>query len=150
MIQRLGVFAMLVFGGILFSIPFLWTVSTALKTNEQVFAVLAAWLATIWIWVPWLIASLALLSMFVLWIPITSFASLFLQPFFGIHLQVSRPRSYKRRCEMLPDLFVEGIVSNSTEFLECLHVPKLMKYLSPCCSASQYNDRLATSKCEGC
>jgi multiple sugar transport system permease protein len=44
MIQRIGVFAMLIFGGVLFSIPFLWTVSTALKTNEQVFAVPPQWI----------------------------------------------------------------------------------------------------------
>lgn len=43
-IKRIGVFVMLCFGAALFSIPFLWTVSTALKTNEQVFAVPPQWI----------------------------------------------------------------------------------------------------------
>lgn len=41
--KRVGIFVMLCFGAALFSIPFLWTVSTALKTNEQVFAVPPQW-----------------------------------------------------------------------------------------------------------
>ena len=41
--KRVGVFVMLLSGAILFSVPFLWTVSTALKTNEQVFAVPPEW-----------------------------------------------------------------------------------------------------------
>ena len=43
-IERVGVFVMLLFGAVLFSIPFVWTVSTALKTNEQVFAVPPQWI----------------------------------------------------------------------------------------------------------
>lgn len=42
--KRVGVFVMLLFGASLFSIPFLWTVSTALKTNQQVFAVPPEWI----------------------------------------------------------------------------------------------------------
>jgi multiple sugar transport system permease protein len=42
--KRIGIFLMLCFGAALFSIPFLWTVSTALKTNEQVFAVPPQWI----------------------------------------------------------------------------------------------------------
>jgi ABC-type glycerol-3-phosphate transport system permease component len=41
--KRVGVFVMLVFGAALFSVPFLWTVTTALKSNEQVFAVPPVW-----------------------------------------------------------------------------------------------------------
>jgi ABC-type glycerol-3-phosphate transport system permease component len=43
-LRRIGVFVMLCFGAVLFSIPFLWTVTTALKTNEQVFAVPPQWI----------------------------------------------------------------------------------------------------------
>jgi multiple sugar transport system permease protein len=42
--RRTGVFLMLCFGAALFTIPFLWTVSTALKTNSQVFAVPPVWI----------------------------------------------------------------------------------------------------------
>ena len=42
--KRVGVWVMLLFGASLFSIPFLWTVSTALKTNQQVFAVPPEWI----------------------------------------------------------------------------------------------------------
>lgn len=42
--KRIGVWIALLSGAILFSIPFLWTVSTALKTNEQVFAVPPQWI----------------------------------------------------------------------------------------------------------
>lgn len=42
--KKAGIFMMLCFGAVLFSIPFLWTVSTALKTNEQVFAFPPRWL----------------------------------------------------------------------------------------------------------
>jgi ABC-type glycerol-3-phosphate transport system permease component len=41
---RWGAFTALCLGAALFSIPFLWTVSTALKTNEQVFAVPPQWI----------------------------------------------------------------------------------------------------------
>lgn len=44
MMKRIGVLALLIGGGILFSIPFLWTVSTALKSNEQVFASPPVWI----------------------------------------------------------------------------------------------------------
>ena len=43
-LKRIGVFVTLCFGAALFSIPFLWTVSTALKTNEQVFASPPQWI----------------------------------------------------------------------------------------------------------
>jgi multiple sugar transport system permease protein len=43
-LKQAGVVAMLVLGAGLFSIPFLWTVSTALKTNQQVFAVPPQWI----------------------------------------------------------------------------------------------------------
>ncbi|GAB4460419.1 MAG: carbohydrate ABC transporter permease [Armatimonadaceae bacterium] len=43
-LMRVGAFIALCFGAALFSIPFLWTVSTALKTNEQVFAVPPQWI----------------------------------------------------------------------------------------------------------
>jgi ABC-type sugar transport system, permease component len=43
-LRRFGIFLVLVFGAALFSVPFLWTVSTALKTNEQVFAVPPRWI----------------------------------------------------------------------------------------------------------
>jgi multiple sugar transport system permease protein len=36
-------FAILLLGAALFSVPFIWTVSTALKTNDQVFAVPPVW-----------------------------------------------------------------------------------------------------------
>jgi multiple sugar transport system permease protein len=36
-------FATLLIGAVIFSIPFVWTVSTALKTNDQVFAVPPVW-----------------------------------------------------------------------------------------------------------
>ena len=42
--RRVGIFVMLCFGAALFSIPFIWTVSTALKTNDQVFAVPPQWI----------------------------------------------------------------------------------------------------------
>lgn len=42
--KKVGVFLMLLFGAALFSVPFLWTVSTALKSNEQVFAVPPQWI----------------------------------------------------------------------------------------------------------
>jgi len=42
--RRIGIFLMLCFGAALFSIPFIWTVSTALKTSEQVFAVPPQWI----------------------------------------------------------------------------------------------------------
>lgn len=42
--KRLGVLFLLIFGAALFSIPFLWTISTALKTNEQVFANPPQWI----------------------------------------------------------------------------------------------------------
>lgn len=41
--QRLA-FVVLLLGAVLFSIPFIWTVSTALKTNDQVFAVPPVWI----------------------------------------------------------------------------------------------------------
>jgi len=44
LLKRAGIFLMLCCGAALFSIPFLWTVSTALKTNEQVFAVPPQWI----------------------------------------------------------------------------------------------------------
>jgi hypothetical protein len=37
-------FALLLVGAVIFSVPFLWTVSTALKTNDQVFAVPPVWI----------------------------------------------------------------------------------------------------------
>src|SRR5262245_56937614 len=37
-------FVTLLVGAVVFSIPFVWTVSTALKTNEQVFAVPPVWI----------------------------------------------------------------------------------------------------------
>ncbi len=43
-LKRLGVYVMLVFGALLFSVPFLWTVSTALKSNDQVFASPPQWI----------------------------------------------------------------------------------------------------------
>jgi multiple sugar transport system permease protein len=43
-LRRIGIFVLLCFGSMLFSIPLLWTASTALKTNEQVFAVPPQWL----------------------------------------------------------------------------------------------------------
>jgi multiple sugar transport system permease protein len=42
--KRIGIWVALLSGALLFSIPFLWTVSTALKTNEQVFAVPPQWI----------------------------------------------------------------------------------------------------------
>lgn len=42
--ERAGAFLLLCLGAALFSVPFLWTVSTALKTNEQVFAVPPQWI----------------------------------------------------------------------------------------------------------
>src|SRR5687767_10621037 len=42
--RRAGVFLLLCLGAALFSVPFLWTVSTALKTNQQVFAVPPEWI----------------------------------------------------------------------------------------------------------
>jgi len=44
MLKRATVFILLCMGGALFSLPFLWTVSTALKTNQQVFAVPPQWI----------------------------------------------------------------------------------------------------------
>jgi ABC-type glycerol-3-phosphate transport system permease component len=41
--RRLAVFITLCVGAALFSVPFIWTVSTALKTNQQVFAVPPQW-----------------------------------------------------------------------------------------------------------
>ena len=49
-LKRIGVWIMLVFGATLFSIPFLWTVSTALKTNEQVFASPPQWIPHPFVW----------------------------------------------------------------------------------------------------
>jgi len=43
-LEKLGVVVLLCAGAALFSVPFLWTVSTALKTNEQVFAVPPEWI----------------------------------------------------------------------------------------------------------
>lgn len=43
-LRRIGIFVLLCFGSMLFSIPLLWTASTALKTNEQVFAVPPQWI----------------------------------------------------------------------------------------------------------
>lgn len=43
-LRRIGIFVLLCFGAMLFSIPLLWTASTALKTNEQVFAVPPKWI----------------------------------------------------------------------------------------------------------
>ena len=43
-IRKAVVFLMLCIGAVVFSIPFLWTVSTALKTNEQVYAVPPRWI----------------------------------------------------------------------------------------------------------
>lgn len=43
-LQQAAVFAVLCAGAALFSVPFLWTVSTALKTNQQVFAVPPEWI----------------------------------------------------------------------------------------------------------
>ncbi len=43
-LKRIGVWIMLLCGATLFSIPFLWTVSTALKTSEQVFAFPPQWI----------------------------------------------------------------------------------------------------------
>jgi multiple sugar transport system permease protein len=48
--KRVGIFLMLCFGAVLFSIPFLWTVSTALKSNEQVFAVPPEWIPNPFQW----------------------------------------------------------------------------------------------------
>ena len=42
--RRLGIFLMLCFGAALFSVPFLWTISTAFKAKEQVFAVPPQWI----------------------------------------------------------------------------------------------------------
>ena len=42
--KRAGVFLMLVFGAALFCVPFLWTVSTALKPSDQVFASPPQWI----------------------------------------------------------------------------------------------------------
>ena len=43
-IKRALVFVALCVGAAIFSVPFLWTVSTALKTNQQVFAVPPQWI----------------------------------------------------------------------------------------------------------
>ena len=43
-LQQAAAFAVLCAGAALFSVPFLWTVSTALKTNQQVFAVPPEWI----------------------------------------------------------------------------------------------------------
>jgi multiple sugar transport system permease protein len=43
-VRRVGIFLLLCAGALLFSMPFLWTVSTALKTNPQVFAVPPIWI----------------------------------------------------------------------------------------------------------
>ncbi|MBC8138467.1 MAG: carbohydrate ABC transporter permease [Fibrella sp.] len=43
-LRRVGIFVLLCFGALLFSIPLLWTASTALKTNEQAFAVPPQWI----------------------------------------------------------------------------------------------------------
>jgi multiple sugar transport system permease protein len=43
-LKRAAVFVTLCLGAALFSLPFLWTVTTALKTNEQVFAVPPQWI----------------------------------------------------------------------------------------------------------
>jgi multiple sugar transport system permease protein len=42
-LPRLAAFITLLVGAVIFSVPFLWTVSTALKTNDQVFAVPPVW-----------------------------------------------------------------------------------------------------------
>lgn len=42
--KRLLVVSLLCLGGALFSVPFFWTVTTALKTNQQVFAMPPQWL----------------------------------------------------------------------------------------------------------
>ncbi|HEX2999717.1 MAG TPA: carbohydrate ABC transporter permease [Armatimonadota bacterium] len=42
--KKIMIFIVLCLGGALFSIPFLWTISTALKSNEQVFAVPPQWI----------------------------------------------------------------------------------------------------------
>jgi ABC-type glycerol-3-phosphate transport system permease component len=42
--RRAGIFLLLCLGAALFSVPFLWTVSTALKTTQQVFAVPPEWI----------------------------------------------------------------------------------------------------------
>lgn len=43
-LRRTFVFLLLCLGATLFSIPFLWTVTTALKSNEQIFAIPPQWL----------------------------------------------------------------------------------------------------------
>lgn len=43
-VRKIGIFIMLCCGAALFSVPFLWTVSTALKSNEQVYAVPPQWI----------------------------------------------------------------------------------------------------------
>lgn len=48
--KRLGIYLMLVFGALLFSVPFFWTVSTALKSSEQVFAVPPQWIPSPIVW----------------------------------------------------------------------------------------------------
>lgn len=48
--KRIGVFLMLCFGAALFTIPFLWTVSTALKSNQQVFAYPPKWIPSPFQW----------------------------------------------------------------------------------------------------
>lgn len=43
-LRRSGILLLLLVGAVVFSVPFLWTVSTALKTNQQVFAVPPQWI----------------------------------------------------------------------------------------------------------
>jgi multiple sugar transport system permease protein len=49
-LKKTIIFLTLCAGATLFSIPFLWTVSTALKTNEQVFAVPPQWIPNPFQW----------------------------------------------------------------------------------------------------
>jgi multiple sugar transport system permease protein len=42
--KKAGVYLLLICGAVLFSVPFLWTISTAFKTSEQVFAVPPQWI----------------------------------------------------------------------------------------------------------
>ena len=42
--RKIPVYLLLIFGAMVFSIPFLWTVSTALKTKEQTFASPPVWI----------------------------------------------------------------------------------------------------------
>lgn len=42
--KRFGIYLMLIAGAVLFSVPFIWTVSTALKSSDQVFANPPQWI----------------------------------------------------------------------------------------------------------